>query len=779
MEMPKNNIHESIEELKNIPTGSAFTNLLSVYKVVSDSVAAGYANGYDRKKSAGWNGQGADSYGVLGYTHLRLQNAINMLGYGYGHSIVHFKLLGGTKDFIFFNADQDNEIRDLLIKSYGRFMTVEEQIYTLTGDSYVARKYGSYRPQEFGKYGQSEIRKRTGKYIRGMVCDYWGSVGEVVVYPFNFGDMVACAVASGLSSSMSEQEVKKHFKGIMDANSRTVQEDFIDIVPYLECVNAVDPDGCQYTKIGKKAYTAYDSPNGPNILVIPETNDKSWHKPVFYKLFPDGVRLDGVPSNPSRSGNISFSMNKMRWGGNVAGVCPDGEEFIGQNGKPEPVFWLKDRGDTPFEWQYLEYMYQNPQWIVDYFNQTDNGIQEQLNEEFRQGMSYDDFVKRNGGIIYVCTHCYFLDGILKHGFSREYANANDFAQNGGSLTYGDGVYGTVDLDNAVNNLSQKGASTSEKPDGRKYGDVILQCSVLGGFRGCLIFDREWAERIYHDKWRIQDQVDVIVKDPYARKEIKDFINNYAGRELYDPSNDSFGRTNHVIYNMFNNASGFRKWTNFFRKNGIKGCFYHGHGDHFCCVIYDYSEVVPIAISYDFGKTWTTKGMSRTLSNGKTYTSNGIDWKTTHDRLLYAGDPANKLSAIYKNVGSFPKKVTTGGETFGCVSVEKSNGKFNCVRMDTLNEIFPVDFDTEPSVGVTGKVRFSYRGYPFIGYIFRDEAGGMAFEYNGDLYAFENLDGVIDYYIEGKYEEQDDTPDNGQLQESFFRFLDKMEGYLDD
>ena len=50
MEMPKNNIHESIEELKNIPSGSAFTNLLSIYKVVSDSVAAGYAQGYDRKR---------------------------------------------------------------------------------------------------------------------------------------------------------------------------------------------------------------------------------------------------------------------------------------------------------------------------------------------------------------------------------------------------------------------------------------------------------------------------------------------------------------------------------------------------------------------------------------------------------------------------------------------------------------------------------------------------------------------------------------------------------
>ena len=64
-------------------------------------------------------------------------------------------------------------------------------------------------------------------------------------------------------------------------------------------------------------------------------------------------------------------------------------------------------------------------------------------------------------------------------------------------------------------------------------------------------------------------------------------------------------------------------------------------------------------------------------------------------------------------------------------------------------------------------------------MYNEDAGGPVFDYGGNLFAFNDLDGVIDYYIEGKYEEQDDTPDNGQLQESFFKFLDKMEGYLDD
>lgn len=776
MEMPKNNIHESIEELKNIPSGSAFTNLLSIYKVVSDSVAAGYAQGYDRKKSAGWNNNGSDSYGIVGYTHLSLQNAINMVGSGYGHSIVHFKLLGGTKDFIFFDADQDNTIRDMLIKSYGRYMTIEEQIYTLTGDSYIARKYANCRPSEFGKYGQSDIRKKTGKYIRGMVCDYWSSVGEVVVYPFNFGDMVACAVASGLSSYMSEAEVRKRFKGIMDNASRATQEDFIDIVPFLECFNAVDPDGCQYIKVGQYAYSAFDSPKGPNILVVKDSNQKTWHKPEFYKLFPDTIRLDTVPSNPSRNGNISFSMNKMRWGANVAGICPDGEQHLSQNGKPEPVFWLKDRGDTPFEWQYLEYMYQNPHWIIDYFNQADSDGGE-LNEGFKQGMTYNDFVGSNKAFGYVCAHADSVTGILTHGFSREWAAENDSNYNGGRGFYGNGVYGCVILGkpysmiNSNLDMAEAGAvrlseyRDSSKSDGLKYGGVIIKCSIVGGWNNFLILDESLAKAVYKANWPIEKQIQQIVgkKNPTAAVELIRGMTCSEGFKYNVTDYDT--RTTPPLAQLFRGSfSDFQKWENFFRKYGIRGAVYHGGNDGYGFVCYDYSEAVPIAVSYDHGKTWKTTES---------------DWQKTHDRLLYAGDPINKLGTRFKSVSKFPKKVTAGEEVFGCVTVEKHNGKFNCVRMDTLNEIFPVDFDTEPAIGMSGKVRFTYRGYQFVGYIYNEDAGGPAFDYGGGTFAFNDLDGVIDYYIEGKYEEQDDTPDNGQLQESFFRFLDKMEGYLDD
>ena len=54
-----------------------------------------------------------------------------------------------------------------------------------------------------------------------------------------------------------------------------------------------------------------------------------------------------------------------------------------------------------------------------------------LNEAFKPGMSYDDFVANNKGIGYVCAHCYGIEGLMQQGFSREYAAKNDANYNDG------------------------------------------------------------------------------------------------------------------------------------------------------------------------------------------------------------------------------------------------------------------------------------------------------------------------------------------------------------
>lgn len=763
-----NSLNEALSELKNIPYGKDFSNLLSIYKVVDQKHEKSFAGGYDRKMSDGWNNRGRDSYGIAGYTHLYLSGAKTMLGGwgGYGSSIIKIKLLGGLKNFIFFNTDQDNEIKRLQIENYGKPMSVYEQLLTLTGDSALASRYAHCSPSDFGRRAQHEIRKQ-GYYIRGMICDYWNDTRDIVVYPFNFGDMIVCAVASNLDSSMSTAEIEKRFVGTMDQELRNKQNGFLDIVPHLEMVGALDPDGGQYIRLNGKAYAPYETSRREyNILII---DDENWVSPKDEKMFPKEVRLDAMPSQISSRGNFSFSMNGIPFQANVLGMA-NGEQLTPDQ---SPIFAAKG-SDQWFAWENLQYAYENPDWVK---QELLGNLNEGIEEAFRQGMSFDEFVNNNKAFGYVCVHKDSVKGILEHGFSREYAAENDANYNGGRGFYGNGVYGCVTLglnaspDKFRSNADMKNAGASRlsyytdysKSDGLKYGGVILKCSIVGGWNNFLILDKELAQKIYKGDYSIERQINDIVgsKNPSDAQALINAMRCYEGFRYEVTDSDS--RTTPPLAKLFRGTmSEFSRWETFFRKYGIRGAVYHGGNDGYGFVCYNYAEVVPVGVSYDHGETFVT---------------NEIDWEKTHDRLLYGGDPKNKLGHKYRNVSSFPKRVSIGEVVFGVVNVEKNNGKFNCVRMDTLKELFPIDFDIEPTISIRGSVNFRYRGHDFKGSVYNAEADGPSFVYDGSEYSINDIDAVIDYYIDGNnggYEEVEGDANQQQIQENFFRLLDKLE-----
>lgn len=781
-------VNEAISELKGIPSGRAFSELLSIYKVVNDNEADGYASGYDRKKSAGWNGKGADSYGIVGYTHLTLRGAMSMIG-SYGTAIVKFKLLGGLKDYIFFDYDNDT-IKKLMIEVYGKVMSVRDQLYELTGDQAIAYQYGSYSPSDFGRRAQHEIRKK-GHYLRGMVCEYWSAYEDIVVYPFNFGDMVTCAVAKHLTRYMSESEVNSKFVGIMDQKSRDIQDRFLDIVPYMEMLGAADPDGLHYSRVGanETVYVPYETRNKRyNIAII---DDTSWVKPSIQKLFPSDDMLNEMPTNISSSGNFTFIMNGLTWKGNVLGEA----EGVQNNG---PIFMLKGGGDW-FAWSDLEFMYKNPDWVKENLCAK---RQTMVAEAFKPGMSYDDFVKNNGAIGYVCSHSWSVDGILNHGFSREWASENDKAQRGGSW-YGIGVYGSPMLgsENSYCHMRDAGAIRLSKygggqQDGLKYGGIIFKCVILGGWNGFLIFDKNLAQKVYGQDWMVEKQIHKIFgeKDPNAEKYLIDALlrgqsRNGGGYGFKYEVTDDDTRTGQAIQSLFSSGVGspeYEKWETFFRQHGVRGAVYHGGNDGYAFVCYNFSEVVPIAVSYDNGQTFTTEAHSWSDRSGR-YSTQGINWEMLHDRLETGGDPVNKIGHIYKEVARIPKRVECNGYVFGIVNVETKNGKFNLVKTGTWDKVFPIDLDVQPTVGSSGKLRFEYRGYRLMGIIAHEQTGLPAFTfepYGLDTYFdIKQLDEVIDYYEqqmsqpqenEGGYEEQQDGTTDQQLQEEFFKALDRIE-----
>jgi hypothetical protein len=131
---------------------------------------------------------------------------------------------------------------------------------------------------------------------------------------------------------------------------------------------------------------------------------------------------------------------------------------------------------------------------------------------------------------------------------------------GNVMAYGDGVYSTFSVENARSLI------------GSRYGDVILQLKLIGGFDRFLIFDRNLARKYYGDNWQIIDQLKTMVPEDIAEK----LYSRYGNCET------SYAR--HAI------------------EYKIRGAVYPWGG---CTAVlpYDFSSTIPYAASYDYGKTF--------------------------------------------------------------------------------------------------------------------------------------------------------------------------------
>ena len=70
-------------------------------------------------------------------------------------------------------------------------------------------------------------------------------------------------------------------------------------------------------------------------------------------------------------------------------------------------------------------------------------------------------------------------------------------------------------------------------------------------------------------------------------------------------------------------------------------------------------------------------------------------------------------------------------------VKKTNGKFNILNLDSESELSPLDFDSEPSVGISGNIAFTYKGVELRGVIYLPGTDGGAVWYPEDYSQFKN------------------------------------------
>ena len=666
-------LNEAIDELRKLPSSKEMGNIPSIYKVIKQGDVDSFVKSGMIRQLAGGEEDRNNVYGEGVYAHITLESAIKLAqreSNFYGDVVLEMKLLGGYEGFVMYGGSRN--IDNLIIKTYGRNMSVEEQLYAITKDHAFAKKWAKYGPSSLGK-SQKSLR-REGYNIRGMVYE-WGQYYAIL--PFIFSDAIPFATAKVWSSTnVGNIQFRTVYN---DKQNKEIAGNF-DPIAQLDMINA------EYSRasvvrvaIDDNLYCVIKSnkTGGYNIVKIDEDNVVN-PRPKY--IIPKNIYLSERPTAPdTENGQFMFSYMGINFYGTV---CHEVAKI--------PAFWNEIENDW-CEFKDLE----------DCVKQMRGGdgtkVAENLNEEITD-LTKEDFLNGKKRIVYVCAHTSDVDAIFKNGFSRQFANNNDYMHNGGALTYGDGQYGSVSLDNAANNLSRK--TDYGKSDGKKYGSVIIKCVLMGSFYNFLIFDEDLAKYIYKDKWQIMDQIDHIVKDPAARNELKNFVRPYLGRALYNPSQDPMSRTNHVLFSMFSSQNGFRKWTNFFRQNGIRGGVYHGHGDGYCFVCYNYSDVIPVAYSTDYGKSWK---------------DDKFDFDAAKERSFKDPDAASRFGHKFKGMDSAtPVLVNCGGKKFSVTVVQTLNGKYNILNNHTGDKVSPIDFDERPTISTEGEFQFLVGGRMFYG-----------------------------------------------------------------
>lgn len=666
-------LNEAIDELRKLPSSKEMGNIPSIYKVIKQGDVDSFVKSGMIRQLAGGEEDRNNVYGEGVYAHITLESAIKLAqreSNYYGDVVLEMKLLGGYEGFVMYGGSRN--IDNLIIKTYGRNMSVEEQLYAITKDHAFAKKWARYGPSSLGK-AQKSLR-REGYNIRGMVYE-WGQYYAIL--PFVFSDAIPFATAKVWSSTnVGNIQFRTVYN---DKQNKEIAGNF-DPIAQLDMINAeYSRASVVRVSVDDNLYCVIKSnkTGGYNIVKIDEDNVIN-PRPKY--IIPKNIYLSERPTAPdTENGQFMFSYMGINFYGTV---CHEVARI--------PAFWNEIENDW-CEFKDLE------NCVKQMRGGDGTKVAESLNEEITD-LTKEDFLNGKKRIVYVCAHTSDVDAIFKNGFSRQFANNNDYMHNGGALTYGDGQYGSVSLDNAANNLSRK--TDYGKSDGKKYGSVIIKCVLMGSFYNFLIFDEDLAKYIYKDKWQIMDQIDHIVKDPAARNELKNFVRPYLGRALYNPSQDPMSRTNHVLFSMFSSQNGFRKWTNFFRQNGIRGGVYHGHGDGYCFVCYNYSDVIPVAYSTDYGKSWK---------------DDKFDFDAAKERSFKDPDAASRFGHKFKGMDSAtPVLVNCGGKKFSVTVVQTLNGKYNILNNHTGDKVSPIDFDERPTISTEGEFQFLVGGRMFYG-----------------------------------------------------------------
>jgi hypothetical protein len=238
-----------------------------------------------------------------------------------------------------------------------------------------------------------------------------------------------------------------------------------------------------------------------------------------------------------------------------------------------------------------------------------------------------------------------VEDIFRNGFDREFLSV---------YAYGKGVYAAYDVANGRNQIPS-------------YGTAMLQLKLIGGYDRFLIFPnsdntKRLAIKYYGNNYDILSQ-------------LKSFLPERIAIEVYGACGSSIEGYSHYA-----------------SKYHIRGAVYQW-GRTIAVLPYDFSTVVPYAVSYDGGKTFKKK-------------INNRSWQ----RFLTNIDVEWRYSRQYKKIEKPILGYNSEGQETGYAKVQKKNGKWNYIDIQTGNEELPFDFDSLTSLNPeTGDFQAEYKG----------------------------------------------------------------------
>lgn len=253
----------------------------------------------------------------------------------------------------------------------------------------------------------------------------------------------------------------------------------------------------------------------------------------------------------------------------------------------------------------------------------------------------------NSKHIYHCANKKDLPSIFKFGFERFY-----FGKGVGQM-YGPGIYCTTDLQSSIVN-SYRGL----------YGPVIVRAEVKT-YDGFLIWEPMIAKEVYGDKWKISDQLNMLmpecVEEMKRIKVVGDF--NDGATNMYEFLNKWRERTSVGARQIWTQRNSFTSCSPY---DKVRGFVFYGSVDGHTAVLKDSKNAIPLEYSLDHGKTWIYARTEETLR----YTRDDFDVELDYGKKYKKTNPVE----------------------FGFSRVENNKGEFNYIDKDG-KELSPVWFDT--------------------------------------------------------------------------------------